>query len=136
MRKYENFCRCFQVLEKSDCSMAAENEIYRTGMIGQFNLTFELAWKTLQEVLRLHAVMGADTGSPREIVKLGFRFGFIGEEDTWRAMLKDRNCSVHIYDGDKIDEIIERILECYIPAFRIFRDTMAEKIKEAEDEEN
>ena len=35
-------------------SLAEENDIYRTGIIGQFNLTFELAWKALQEIMRLH----------------------------------------------------------------------------------
>ena len=43
-----------------------DDEIYRTGIIGQFNLTFELAWKALQQVLRVHGVVEAETGSPRE----------------------------------------------------------------------
>ena len=33
--------------------MAETNDIYRTGIIGQFNLTFELAWKALQEMIVL-----------------------------------------------------------------------------------
>ncbi len=32
------------------------------GVIGQFNLTFELAWKALQAVLREHGAKSADTG--------------------------------------------------------------------------
>ena len=44
--------------------------------------TFELAWKALQEVLRLHGAAEAGTGSPREILQLGYKLGFL--EDAGR----------------------------------------------------
>ena len=47
MKKFDNFVNCLNVLKNADFSLARENEIYRTGVIGQFNLTFELAWKAL-----------------------------------------------------------------------------------------
>ena len=53
------------------------SDIYRTGIVGQFNLTFELAWKALQEVLRLYGAAEAGTGSPREILQLGYKLGFL-----------------------------------------------------------
>lgn len=129
MKKLDNFRNCLAVLKSSDREMAKSNDIYRTGVIGQFNLTFELAWKLLQEVLRLHAVAEAETGSPREIIKLGFRVGFITDDEAWSAMLSDRNRSVHIYDEEDIMSIIERVFDMYIPAFEVFCDTMIEKAK-------
>jgi hypothetical protein len=39
---------------------------FSNSLEGQFNLTFELAWKALQEILRIHGAVGADTGLPRE----------------------------------------------------------------------
>ena len=50
MKKLENFSNCLEVLKSADFEMADNNDIYRTGVIGQFNLTFELAWKSLQEI--------------------------------------------------------------------------------------
>ncbi|MEE3422710.1 MAG: nucleotidyltransferase substrate binding protein [Succinimonas sp.] len=64
MKKFDNFANCLKVLKTADFAETRENEIYRTGVIAQFNLTFELAWKALQEVLRLHGTAGADTGLP------------------------------------------------------------------------
>lgn len=61
------FTKCLTILANADFKMAESNDIYRTGIIGQFNLTFELAWKALQEIMRMHSVKGADTGSPHEI---------------------------------------------------------------------
>ena len=71
MKKLENFSNCLEVLKSADFEMADNNDIYRTGVIGQFNLTFELAWKALQEILKMHEADGAATGSPREILQLG-----------------------------------------------------------------
>lgn len=58
------------------------------GVVGQFNLTFELAWKALQEVLRMHGVEGAETGSPREILQVGYKVGFVNDSSVWLLMLK------------------------------------------------
>ena len=50
MKKLENFSNCLNVLKNADLDLADNNDIYRTGVIGQFNLTIELAWKALQEI--------------------------------------------------------------------------------------
>ena len=44
MKKLDNFTNCLAILADADFKMAETNDIYRTGVIGQFNLTFELAW--------------------------------------------------------------------------------------------
>lgn len=51
MKKLDNFSNCLTILRNADFKLADNNDIYRTGVIGQFNLTFELAWKALQEIL-------------------------------------------------------------------------------------
>ena len=62
MKKLDDFSNCLSVLKNADFKLAENNEIYRTGVIGQFNLTFELAWKALQEVLKLHGAAGIQIG--------------------------------------------------------------------------
>ena len=98
MKKLENFINCLSILADADFKLAEKNDIYRTGIIGQFNLTFELAWKALQEIMRMHSVEGAATGSPREILQLGYKIGFVNDSEVWLLMLKKRNTSVHIYN--------------------------------------
>lgn len=128
MKKIENFTNCLNVLKSADFEFAYENDIYRTGVIGQFNLTFELAWKALQEVLRVHGAMGAETGSPREILQLGYKLGFLDDSAVWLTMLKNRNLSVHIYDEDEIDKMLLLIRDSFIPAFGILEKTLREKL--------
>lgn len=47
--KLTNFTNYLHILQKANFALANDDEIYRTGIIGQFNLTFELAWKALQD---------------------------------------------------------------------------------------
>ena len=119
-------------IANADFKMAETNDIYRTGVIGQFNLIFELAWKALQEIMRKHGVEDSSTGSPREILQLGYKFGFINDSETWLLMLKKRNTSVHIYNKEEVDELILLIRDSFIPAFTALKETLARKLDEAE----
>ena len=134
MKKLDNFSNCLDVLKGADYDLANENEIYRTGVIAQFNLTFELAWKALQAVLRAHGAEGAETGSPREILQLGYKLGFVQDSAVWLAMLKKRNTSVHIYDEDAIDEMLLLVRDSFTPAFIALQNTLCEKLREAGNE--
>ncbi len=130
MKKLDNFSNCLSVLKKADFKLAEEDEIYRTGIIGQFNLTFELAWKALQAVLRIHGSQEAETGSPREILQLGYKFGFVNDSSVWLLMLKKRNLSVHIYNEDEVDEMILLVRDSFIPAFADLEKSLTDKLKE------
>ena len=132
MKKLDNFINCLTILANADFKMAETNDIYRTGVIGQFNLTFELAWKALQEIMRKHGVEDSSTGSPREILQFGYKFGFIDDSETWLLMLKKRNTSVHIYNEEEVDELILLIRDSFIPAFTDLKDTLVKKLDEAE----
>lgn len=128
MKKFENFSNCLKVLKKADFELTFENEIYRTGVIAQFNLTFELSWKALQEVLRIHGVEGADVGSPREILQLAYKVGFISDSESWLLMLKKRNSSVHVYNEDDADELVSLIRDKFISAFNNLEEALKIKI--------
>ena len=133
MKKLDNFSNCLDILKDADYDLANDNDIYRTGVIGQFNLTFELAWKALQAVLRMHGVESAETGSPREILQLGYKHGFLQDSAVWLTMLKKRNTSVHIYDEDAIDEMLLLIRDSFTPTFIALQKTLSEKLNEAAD---
>ena len=132
MKQLDNFSNCLAILADADFTLAETNDIYRTGIIGQFNLTFELAWKALQEIMKMHGVEEASTGSPREILQLGYKIGFLNDPEIWLLMLKKHNTSVHIYNEDEIDELILLIRDSFIPAFKILKETLIKKLDETE----
>ena len=130
MKKLDNFSNCLNILKTADFEMANNNDIYRMGVIGQFNLTFELAWKALQAVLKEHGVQEAETGSPREILQLGYKFGFIEDSSVWIIMLKSRNTATHIYNEDEIIELLLLIRDSFIHAFEILENILQKKYNE------
>lgn len=134
MGKLDNFSNCLNVLKNADFKIAYDNEIYRMGVVCQFERTFELAWKALQEVLKIHGAEGAETGSPREILQLGYKLGFVDDPAVWLLMLKKRNTSIHIYDEDEVDEMVLLIRDSFIPAFIVLEKTLQSKLDEAESE--
>lgn len=133
MKKYDIFCRCLESLKKADFAFAENDNIYRAGVAAQFNLTFELAWKATQAVLQMHSVKEAESGSPREILKLAYKAGFIDDDDVWIRMLRERNTSTHIYDEENIDELITLIRDDFIPAFDSLAETLKAKISDSEE---
>lgn len=132
MKKLDNFSNCLDILRHADFVLADGDDIYRTGVVGQFNLTFELAWKALQEVMKLHGVSGAESGSPREILQLAYKIGFLNDSAVWLLMLKERNIAVHMYNEDEIDEMILLIRDSFIPAFSALQKTLQEKLDKVE----
>lgn len=134
MKKLDNFSNCLNVLKNANFILANNDDIYRTGVIGQFNLTFEFAWKALQAVLKIHGALGAETGSPREILQLGYKMGFVDDSAVWLLMLKRRNLSVHIYNEDEVDEMIILIRDSFIPAFIVLEEVLRKKLDEAGDD--
>ena len=134
MKKLENFSNCLNVLKNADFDLADNNDIYRIGVIGQFNLTFELAWKALQEILKMHGADGVATGSPREILQLGYKLGFVDDATVWLLMLKKRNTSVHIYNEQEIDEMILLIRDSFIPVFCVLEKTLQRKLEETKED--
>lgn len=116
MKKYENFVSHL-VLERAYME-DLENEFIISGIIDKYCIQFELGWKMLKELLIYEGNAAGKTGSPREIIKAAYQcFDFL-EEEIWLSMLRDRNDTSHIYDGERARELMKKILDNYIPAFQ------------------
>ena len=135
MKKLDNFSKCLDALKRADFKKSKEDEIYRMGVLCKFNLTFELAWKALQAVLREHGVQDAQTGSPREIIQIGYKTGFVNDSAVWLLMLKKRNSTVYIYNEDEADEMLLLIRDSFIHAFVELRETLQTKLSQVENDE-
>lgn len=132
MKKYAAFASSLKVLEQADPKEAADNEIYRMGIIGQFNLTFELSWKALKDVLSLHGMTEAATGSPREILKAAYALGWLKQESVWLDMLKNRNIAIHVYDEERARNVTDLIFAEYLQPLQELREELEQRLKEAD----
>ncbi len=123
-QRFENFEKSFRLLEKF---IAIENpdEVARAGGIQFFEMTFELAWKTLKDYLESEQYIAK---SPRETIKLAFQAGFIENGHDWIDGLDDRNLTTHTYDEDTAVQIEKRIRDKYYPLLKKFHNRLKKEV--------
>lgn len=98
-------------------------EVIIDGVLHRFEFTFELAWKTMKDVLEYQGVI-TKLGSPREIIQIAFKQNLIEDGELWIAMMLSRNSLAHIYDEETSRKIYKQIKEQYIEAFEKLQETL------------
>lgn len=88
------------------------SNLEKAGLIKTVEFTFELAWKTLKDLLESE---GYDLKSPRIVIKQAFKSGYIDDGDSWLELLEKRNYLTHSYDDIQTNEAIVMIKEKYYP---------------------
>lgn len=118
MKKLDNFSKSLNALKSADFELVNENEIYRMGVIGQFNLTFELAWKVLQAVLEEHGRLMDRIGSLRMVIKTAYQCGMISDCEGWLELLETRNILAHTYNDEQVLNAIRDVKAIHLSLFQ------------------
>ena len=115
------FCNCLNNLIKSQ-NADPEQDFVLEGTIQNFNLTFDISWKVMKDILvKKLEITNFALGSPREVLQTAFTNRLI-DDDRWLEMLKIRNQLAHDYDGSLAENVFQKIVETYIILFERFRD--------------
>lgn len=80
------------------------NEMEEQGLIQSFEYTYELAWKTLQDLLKEKGYI--NVVGPNPVIKKSFTDGYISDGKGWMRMHKSRNLTNHTYNKETAEEII------------------------------
>lgn len=125
LQRFSNFKKAYdQLLEFLEIDEL--NKFEKQGFIKAFEYTFELAWKSLQDLLKDEGyknVLG-----PRSVIEQGFQVGYIVDGEGWMEMLKSRNEASHTYQEEIAERIASSIREDYAELFGAL-------LKRLEDEE-
>ncbi len=124
-QRFDNLEKAFSNLEKA-LSKRSLSDLERAGLIKIYELTFELAWKTLKDYLEDQAV---PVKYPRDTIKEAFKHELIEDGELWLEMLSNRNLMVHAYDESRAKLAQKLITEKYYQALQ----KVIEKLR-AEDE--
>jgi len=110
-QRFQNYeaslCELRSALEKTEYTT-----LERAGLIQLFEISFELAWKTLKDMLFYE---GYDVQSPRSALKQAFASGIIAEGELWLKALDGRNLFLHTYNSKLAEEAVELIKNAYSP---------------------
>ena len=124
MRKYESYVRALDNLAEGMRIEPPYTVVEQTGIVGLFEICYELSWKLMKEMLEFHGRIPGHLASPRTIMKLAYQHGMISDENIWMAILKTRNELAHTYSDKDSLAAIERIRSEYFPAFSALKDTV------------
>lgn len=115
MKRYEERKQeLFNATERlKEALQEKENDIVIDGTLHRFELTFELAWKTMKDYLEYSGIIDG-IGSPREVIKVAFSSGIISDGEGWIKMMLARNSLSHLYDEEKSRKIYTEIKTLYI----------------------
>jgi nucleotidyltransferase substrate binding protein (TIGR01987 family) len=116
-----NFGKAFLLLveasEKSDLSV-----LEKEGMIQRFEYTYELAWKTLQDLIAERGYI--DVKGPTLVLDKALEIGLIDDIIGWKALKKSRELSSHTYNNETAEDLYFNIIENYIPLFFDLKATL------------
>lgn len=106
-----------------------ENSFILSGTAMKYNLTFDIAWKLMADILREdYKISDFAFGSPKETLKKAKSIGII-DDDIWLDMLDDRNDITHDYDYKLIDSVFDKIVDEYIPIFQSLEKKVTEIVE-------
>ena len=92
-QRFENFERAWLQLNAA-CAQSSYSELELAGLVQMFEFTFELARKTLKDLLFYE---GYEVNSPRDAIRQGFAAGLIQNAELWLVALESRNRLSHIH---------------------------------------
>ena len=125
-QRYNNLQLAYARLRKTVTANAnsPDDEMIQMALVKSFEMTFELAWKTMKDYLKFN---GIDVKLPREVIKQAFASDIIIDGQMWIDMLENRNVMAHVYDEALARETVCRICQNYMPALEQLHHFLMEK---------
>ncbi len=121
LQRFSNFDKALKKLE--GFAMQGElNELEKQGLIQAFEYTFELAWKTLQDLLKFKGF--ENINGPKPVIQQSFQDNIIEDGDNWAQMIRSRNLSSHTYNERNAERIVEEIKNIYVKLFVELRKSL------------
>ena len=126
LQRFSNLKKAFQKLKEAVESESL-SELESEGLIQRFEYTYELAWKTLQDLLEAKGYL--DLKGPTPVMQQSFQDGYIVDGDGWMKLKKSRENTSHTYNKEVAKEIVETIISSY---FRLFEELILRLEHEAD----
>jgi nucleotidyltransferase substrate binding protein (TIGR01987 family) len=122
--QFEHFLK---ILSKLKAALEEdETDIVRDSIVKRFEVTFEMAWKTM---FRFLADKGEKVATKAwDVIPVAFESLLISDADLWHQMREYRNDTSHEYNEAKAIEISAFVREKGIVAFEAFEQEMRKRL--------
>ncbi|MBP7463999.1 MAG: nucleotidyltransferase substrate binding protein [Bacteroidales bacterium] len=128
-QRFDNYKKAFLQLEKY-VRADTLNELEKQGVIKAFEYTFELGWKTLQDLLKEKGYQ--DIVGPKPVIEQSFQDGYITDGNSWLRMQKSRNLTSHTYDEAMAEQIVNNIRNEYYLQFKMLTEVFDSELRKVQ----
>ncbi len=120
-QRFSNFNKALNKLSQAVALAGNEDlsELEVEGLIQRFEYTYELAWKTLQDLIKQQGF--SDINGPGQVLKQALQMGLINNAESWRRLKKSRELTSHTYDSEAAQIIAEAIINEYFDLFKFLQ---------------
>lgn len=98
------------------------SELETEGLIQRFEYTYELSWKTLQDLL--HSKGYLEITGPNPVISQSFKDGIIKDGEAWKKMKVAREMTSHTYNSEIAEEISESIIDLFYTLLKDLETTL------------
>ena len=126
-QRFVNFNKAFSQLSRFMQAEKKLNEMEEQGLIKAFEYTYELSWKTLQDLLKDKGYI--DIVGPKPVIEQSFQDGYLTDGTGWMRMHLSRNLTSHTYDAETAAEIIDKIRTEYFFLLNCLKDRLEDELK-------
>jgi nucleotidyltransferase substrate binding protein (TIGR01987 family) len=123
-QRFINFNKAFSQLERF-MQEKSLNEMEELGLIKAFEYTYELSWKTLQDLLKEKGY--TDVVGPKPVIEQSFQDRYIVDGKGWMRMLVSRNLISQTYDEETAEEIVRSIRSEYFHLLKSLQERLQEE---------
>lgn len=120
--RFEFYQKAVQSLKTALQRFDKLSDLEQDGAVQRFEFTFELAWKTLQDYFTETGYL--DAKGPRNVLKKATEDNLINDGYSWIQMLENRNELNHTYDEVKSRQILDRVVQDYLPLLEKLEHTL------------
>lgn len=123
-QRFSNFNKALNKLSQAVALAGKEelSELEVEGLIQRFEYTYELAWKTLQDLIKQQGL--TDINGPGQVLTQAFQMGLINNAESWRRLKKSRELTSHTYDSETAQIIAKAIINEYFELFKFLQEKL------------
>ena len=92
------------------------SELEQQGVIQNFEICYELAWKVMQDYLKNQG--GYDGSGSKDALRLTINRELINDGQIWMDMIEERNKTSHTYSSKILGNLMNKIQHQFHPAFK------------------
>ena len=126
-QRFQNFSRAFMLLREAiEMDYEKMDTMQKEAFVQRFEFTFELAWKTLKDVMEADGIL-FEKISPRYVIRDAFQYKYIDNPELWMKMVDDRNLMSHTYNFSTIELVLNEVRAKYYDELDKFYMSLLER---------